>query len=205
MRRWTWIVIAVLGLGAAYWAWPLAAAAGIAAAAQRNDAEAVVSRVNFPALRRSLARQIAVAFLDSTGRGRKMGSIGRGMAGAAVTTVADAYVADLLTPATITAFLSQGKVGSGGRTVTVRQSLPGLSALIDGNLLSRVTGSYFEGPTRFVVPADGSAASADGEYRVHLRLHGLTWQLAGLDLPTSVLNEMARALGDPTAATASMP
>lgn len=208
MRRWTWAVIVLLALGAGYWGWALLAAAQLAQAAQRHDGPAVVSRVDFPALRRSLARQIALAFLDSTGRSRKMGALGRGMAGAAVTTVADAYVADLITPDTITTFLAEGRIGEAGgagRTVKLDRTVPSLSGLLGTNLLSRVTGSYFEGPTRFVVPAGGAGAPDGEDYRVHLRLHGLTWQLAGLDLPASVLDDMAHALGDPTAASASAP
>ena len=89
MRRW-WViggVIVVLGLG--YWAWPLAGAAQLASAVRSGDAGQVFDRVDVDGLRRSLARQIANAYLDASGKGKKLGAFGRSVAGGAVTTVAD--------------------------------------------------------------------------------------------------------------------
>ena len=93
MRRWIWIVGALVVIGLACWAWPLIGAAQLAQAAQSGNAADVVDRVDTGRLRRSLARQIAAAYLDTPGRGKKMASFGRSVPGAAITTVAYPYVA----------------------------------------------------------------------------------------------------------------
>ncbi len=183
-------------LGCAYWMWPLADAASLARAARENAAGEVIDRVDIPALRRSLARQIATAYLDASGKGGKLGTLGRGLAGAAATTVADPYVAELLTPANIVALLSEGKVNQvalNGHTLAVKETLPGLTDLSASDALARVTGSYFEGPTHFVVPVNPNAGPADA-VRVHLNLGGLRWRLSGIDLPPALVGAMARAV-----------
>ncbi len=194
MRRWLKIVGAVVVVGLAYWAWPLVGAAQLASTARGGDAAQVFDRVDVDALRRSLARQIATAYLDVTGKGKKMGAFGRSVAGAAVTTVADPYVAQLLTPDNVMALLSAGRVNQvklGDKTVAVRGDLPNFATLLDDHILSAVTGSYFDQIKDFVIPIDGGRG-ADDQYGVHMHLVGLTWKLGGLDLPSGVVNEMAR-------------
>lgn len=190
---------AVVVLGAAYWAWPLVGAAQLAATVRGGDPAEITAATDLPRLRHSLARQIARAYLTVSGKADKLGPTGRSLAGAAVTTVADPYVDELLTPGNIAALLSQGRIGQvklGDRTVAIKGgTLPTVSNLLDGNLLSTLTGSYFDAPTDFVVPVTGPAGTAD-QYGVHLRLDGLSWKLAGLDLPPALVEEMARSLLD---------
>lgn len=196
MRRWMWVCVVLAVLAMAYWVWPFVGAAQLARAAQGGDAQQVISRVDLPALRRSLARQIALAYLQATGRAQKMGAFGRSVAGAAATTVADPYVAELLTPENITALLGQGKIAHvtiGGRSVAIDRHLAGFTGLLDSNALTLVTGSYFDGIASFVLPAKGGAGR-DEDYRVHLRLDGLTWRLSGIDLPPAMVEEMARSI-----------
>ena len=204
MRRWVWIGGAIVVLGFAAWAWPLAGAAQLASTARSGDAGQLFDRIDVDGLRRSLARQIASAYLDASGKGRKMGAIGRSLAGAAVTTVADPYVAQLLTPDNVMALLTQGRVNDvtiGGRAVAVKGDLPRFTTLLGDHLLSAVTGSYYDQPKDFVIPVDGGHG-ADDQYGVHMHLVGLTWKLGGLDLPAPLVHEMARGIleGQPPAA-----
>lgn len=204
MRRWLVIVGVVVALGLAYWAWPLVGAAQLARTARSGDAGQVFERVDVDSLRRSLARQIAAAYLDATGKGKKMGSFERSIAGAAVTTVADPYVAQLLTPDNVMALLSKGRVNEvnvGGKPIAVKGDLPDFTTMLDGHLLSAITGSYFDQPKDFVIPVDGGRGAGD-QYGVHLHLVGLTWKLGGIDLPTPLVQEMARSIlaGQPQAA-----
>ena len=201
MPRWRWIIAVLVVLGAAYWAWPFLDAARLVRAARQGNSEAVIARVDLPALRRSLARQIAVAYLNATGKAEKMGAFGRSVAGAAATTVADPYLVELLTPENITALLGQGHINSikmGDKDIAVERDLPGFSSLFSANLLWLVTGSYFDGVTNFVIPATtgrGDPKTGQEEsYDVHLRLDGTTWRLSGIDLPEDMVAEMARAI-----------
>ncbi len=204
MRRWLLIVGVIVVMGLGYWSWPLVAAARLANSARSGDVAEVLDRVDVDGLRRSLARQIAAAYLDATGKGKKMGSFERSIAGAAVTTVADPYVAQLLTPDNIMALLSKGhinEVSLGGKPIAVKADLPNFTTLLDGHLIEALTGSYFDQPKDFVIPVEG-LHGADDQYGVHMHLVGLTWKLGGLDLPPSLVNEMARSIlaGQPPAA-----
>jgi hypothetical protein len=196
MRRWSWIIGILILIGLAMWSWPFVGAAQLAGAADRGDTEEVSARVNLPALRRSLARQIAGAYLEATGKAEKMGAFGRSVAGAAATTVADPYLAQLLTPENLTSLLGRGKVAAvtvQGRPVSVNQSLPHFPDLVRANAISALTGSYFDGIASFVIPVS-AGPNLDETYGIHLRLDGLTWKLAGLDLPKVVLDDMAKAV-----------
>lgn len=204
MRRWAWIIgILVIMIGS-YWAWPFFGAAQLASAAQSGNSAAVIERVDLPALRRSLARQIANAYLKVSGKAEKLGSLGRGLAGAAATTVADPYVADLLTPENITALVGQGRIGTvklGNKQVTISRDLPNFPELFRADVLSAVTGSSFDGIASFVIPIKTAGETAR-DYAVHLRLGGLTWRLSGVDLPPAIVEDMARAILDNEAAAA---
>ena len=196
MRRWIWIVGTLMIIGLAGWAWPLIGAAQLAEAAQTGNSADVVDRVDTDRLRRSLARQIAAAYLQATGRGKKMGSFGRSIAGAAITTVADPYVAELLTPANLMALLQNGRVNQvqlGQQTVAIKGGIPTFAGLLNGNWLSLVTGSYFDQVTDFVIPVDGGHG-VDDQFGVHMHLDGVTWKLGGLDLPATMVDEMARSI-----------
>ena len=61
MRNFIRAAIVLVILVAAYWGWALIGAAELASVASQGDAEAVMQRVDLPALRRSLASQIAHA------------------------------------------------------------------------------------------------------------------------------------------------
>lgn len=196
MRRWLVVVAVLVVAVAAYWAWPLVAAAELARTAKSGDAGQVFDRVDVDSLRRSLARQIAEAYLDASGKGKKMSAFGRSMAGAAVTTVADPYVAQLLTPDNVLALLSKGRVNPvslGGRPVAVKGDLPDFTTLLNDHVLSAVTGSYFDQLKDFVIPIDGGHGPGD-RYGVHMHLVGLGWKLGGLDLPAPLVGQMARSI-----------
>ncbi len=191
MRRWIWVCAGVAVAAVLYWAWPLVGAAQLAQAARQGDTAGVASRVDIPALRRSLARQIGFAYLRATGKADKLGTFGRSVAGAAVTTVADSYVADLLTPDNITALLGQGKISQvkvGDKSVVVDRQLSGFAS---GDMMSVLTGSYFDGLTSFVISVK---AGEDQTYAVHLHLRGLAWLLSGIDLPPAMVDDMAKSI-----------
>ena len=188
-------VLAVIAVG--YWGSAFLGAAQLAGAAQRGDAQEVIRRVDLPALRRSLARQIAWAYLKATGRADKMGAFGRSVAGAAATSVADPYIGELLTPENITALLGQGKIARvslGGREMAVDRQLPGFGGLLNSNVVALVTGSYFDTLTSFVIPVQSHSGTDTEDYYVHLRFNGLLWRLSGIDLPPAMVDDMAQSI-----------
>ena len=183
------VLVAIIAVVGAYWMWPYLGAFAIAEAAKRGDAGAVAARVDFPALRRSLAHQLIHAYLALSGRGDKMGALGRGMALAVGSTVADPYLTDLLNPDTLTGLIGKGHLASvkvDNRTIALDHSLPALPDLLGSDLATLVVSSYYDGLQSFVLHAGGN----DGDYGIHLHLSGFTWQVSGVDLPRSLVDRI---------------
>ena len=191
MRK-AWILIVILVALAALWAWPYYGAYSLAKAAERGDAPAVSAQVDFPNLRRSVARQIVRTYLRESGRGEKMGALGRGMAVAVGTTVAEPYLAELLSPDAITTLLGAGRmkpITVENRTIGFDGKLPSLPEVLSGQTAAVLLHSYYDGFISFVFNVADKDVGAD-DYGVHLRLNGLTWVLSGIDLPRNLLDRI---------------
>lgn len=195
----------VVFVGLALWAWPYMGAFTLAQAARRGDRADVAERIDGVALRRSLSRQLIRAYLEKSGKGRKLGSLGRGLAIAVGSNVADPYLAQLVTPDTITTLLGEGRfkpLTVENRTISFAERLPRLSDLFGSAGVAVVLGSYYDGVVDFVFNVPDRGAE-DEAYGVHLRLAGSTWKLSGVDLPRPVLDQivddiMAKEHADPT-------
>lgn len=191
MRR-LWIgLLACLAIG--YWLWPYAGAYAIARAATDHDTAALAEHVNEPALKRSLGRQIVAAYLAKSGRGEKLGSLGRGLANAVGTSIASPYLDQLLSPEALGALLAQGHIGDikvADRTIAIDHQVPSLAAVFQSHLTDVLLHSFYDGIAsfRFSIP---EPQGGDSDYGVHVRLSGLTWRLSGLDLPPDVLDRIA--------------
>jgi Protein of unknown function (DUF2939) len=182
--------VAVLILVAAYWGWALAGAAGLASAASRGDAQAVMERVDPEALIRSLSSQISRAYLDQNPELQKLLSQHRLGQGVVVNaTAAEMLLRAFLTPENIAALLNQGRVGflNGGADAGTPWRVPSLGEAFRAHPLRALMNSYFESPLGFVVRLD----SPDGWYGVHMNLSGATWRLSGLDIPEPVTARVA--------------
>ena len=189
MRR-LWIGLLAC-LAVAYWLWPYAGAYAIARAATNRDAAALAEHVNEPALKRSLGRQIVAAYLTKSGRGDKLGSLGRGLANAVGTSIASPYLDQLLSPDALGTLLARGHIGDitvGDRTIAIDRQVPSLPALFQSHIGDVLLHSFYDGIAsfRFSIPEPQG-----GNYGVHVRLSGLTWRLSGLDLPPDVLDRIA--------------
>ncbi len=189
-KRWVFLA-AALGC-AAWWIWPYFGAYALASAAARQDVDTVAARVDFKAVRGSLARQVARAYLRQSGRGQAMGDWQRGLVIAAGASMADPYLANLLSPDSLTSILGEGRlrpISIEGRTISFDQPLPKMPDLFGRKSLSVFFDSYFDGPTSFVFHATEEGSNS-GSYGVHMRLAGATWRLSGVDLPQSLLDKI---------------
>jgi hypothetical protein len=170
---------------AAYDAWPLVGAAQLATAAKSGNAEEVLKRVELPALRKDLTRQIVRAYLEATGRGPK-DTFGRNLAINVGTSIAEPYVAELLTPEHLTSLLRDGRIAGGAQpTLISAETLPNFSELLDSGLWTTFLRSRFDGWTSYFI--DVPAGKSGEPFGVHLHLVGTTWQLAGIELPKSLV------------------
>jgi Protein of unknown function (DUF2939) len=183
--------VALVILIVAYWAWALAGAAQLAAAAERGDAEALIERVDLQALIRSLSGQIARSFLDQNPQLRNSPPPRQGVFLNA--SAAEMLLRALLTPDNIAALLSQGRVGvlgAGGKDAGTAWGMPSLGEAFNARPLQVVMNSHFDGPRSFVVGLD----SPDGRYRVHMSLSGMTWLLSGVDIPEPIIARLAHLI-----------
>jgi Protein of unknown function (DUF2939) len=184
-------VVALVILIVVYWAWALAGAAQLAAAAERGDAEAVIERVDLQALIRSLSGQIARAFLDANPQLQNPPPPRPGVFLNA--SGAEMLLRALLTPKNIAALLNQGSVGVvgvGGKDAGTVWGMPSLGEAFNARPLQVVMNSHFDGPRSFVLGLD----SPDGRYRIHMNLSGLTWRMSGVDIPEPITARLARLI-----------
>ena len=187
MRKFVLTAIVLVAVFAAYWVWALVGAAELASAASRGDAEAVMQRVDLPALMQSLSGQIVRAYLVQNPQFRKLLSVEQGFVGSAAAGAFNALLREVLTPETIAALLNEGRAPNSGPSIP---RLPPLGAAFRNGPLQALTNSYFDGPLSFVVSVRG----AEGRYDVHLHLSGTTWRLSGLDIPEEMSAQLAREI-----------
>lgn len=187
---WAFVVISIALIS--YSAWALVGAAELVVTAQSAAPNALVQRIDLPALRRSLAHQIVAAYLRQDEKLSKMSGMARGFAGSVGTTVADSMLQDLLTPDSIAAMLKDGHFGSEKDHKGPSVQVPRVGSIGTTQAITTILNSYFDGPMSFVVPIAGGAEG----YGVHLRLEGTTWMLSGLDLPASLVDRLAREVSE---------
>jgi hypothetical protein len=81
LRKFISAVVALVVLVAAYWGWALVGAAQLVSVASQGNAQAVMQRVDLPALRRPLNGQIAHAYLGQNPQFKRLLSIEQGFVG----------------------------------------------------------------------------------------------------------------------------
>jgi Protein of unknown function (DUF2939) len=173
---------------------PYVALYSFAKAAQARDATAIGERVDFPAVRISLAKQLAAAYLRATGADKTAtsGSL-TASAGAALL---DPLIAAYLTPqAMIDLFAGQGPSAS---AAVPRFELPFDPADISFERLKQLfLVSEMRGFRVFMV-ALPYQNPPDERFRLLMRLtgpgEGFTWRVVGLDLPDSVKDRVVAEL-----------
>jgi hypothetical protein len=193
MRMVVRAAVALLILVAAYWGWALAGTAQLGLAASRGDAQAVMERVDLQALIRSLSSQIARALLDRNPELQKLQSLPRNVFLNA--SAAEMLLRALLTADNIAALLNQGRLSgqsASGQETGKLLNMPSLGGALHARPLEVLLHSYFTGPRSFVVGLN----SPDGRYCLHLNLSGLTWRLAGVDMPEPAAARIARLIAE---------
>ena len=157
--RWAVIICAVALL--IYGASPYFSFWRFTAAVRSRDAAAISARVDFPAVRASLKRQLVARFANKASSQKRWGNLGP--------TLIDAIIDAYITPEGIAALLSNPEALKNLKAPREFHFEFGNSAD-----LSKVKYAFFTGPRSFVVDRDG----------IKLRFHFTTsgWQLYDLDL-----------------------
>ncbi|MGF9763980.1 DUF2939 domain-containing protein [Microvirga sp. 0TCS3.31] len=185
--RWTFRISFLLLLGwAIFMVSPFVALYDLSKAVQARDVARLTERINFNALRVSLARQILGEYLktqDISERDRQLAA----QAGAAAL---NPVLEGLLTPQAVIDLLEDGQLqqlqreGTGGPAI--RFDPGSLRQAWQIFILSESQG--FRAITIPLTPDE----PRDQQFRVTLRLSGATWRMTGIDLPASLQKELRR-------------
>jgi Protein of unknown function (DUF2939) len=159
--RFRWLVLIGILLLLVYGASPYFSFWRFTAALRSGDSAALISRMDFPAIRASLKKQLVARFTQGTTGHRRWNNLGPTL----IDQIVDAYV----TPEGIAALISNPEV---------LKSLkhPQQFRLPTGKAedWSKVKHAFFTGPRTFVVEREG--------IKLRFRFTGLGWKLYDLDL-----------------------
>jgi Protein of unknown function (DUF2939) len=170
---------------ALYLASPLVALHSIQSAVQTKDAVALTERIDFPALRRSLTRQIVEEYLKLTGKKFPLHAMGKRLA----VSVADPVVARLMTVRALLDLFGKGDAGQKAKLPIERA--PFTSSSFE-SLWRLWLNCDYRGRSFYVyLPPKKSRAE---QFRVQLRLIDWRWRIAGLDLPEDLKEHLAKEL-----------
>jgi hypothetical protein len=210
--RWTIRLGAALALlWVAYAISPYVAAYRLAAAVQARDVEAIKTRVNFRAVRLSLAKQILAIYLTTTGGGGTSEATAHQLASAAVE-IAEPLMAQLLSPEVLLDLLDDGWPQSivaekpadapvpghagappaSGAPQPVQPARIGLGSprLTWRDLLVMVDTRGFR---KFYLTLPG-ALGPESRVRLYFRFGPWFWRLYGVELPTTLARRLADEL-----------
>ena len=161
MKLIRWLIIICVILLLVYGASPYFSFWRFRAAVQSRDAAAISSRVDFPAVRASLKKQLVARFANRTNSHKRWGNLGPSL----IDAIIDAYI----TPEGIAQLLSNPEA------LRNLQAPREFHFELGKNLnLSNVKYAFFIGPRNFVVDRDG--------IKLRFRFTGTGWKLFDLDL-----------------------
>jgi hypothetical protein len=178
---------ALLVVWAAYFSSPYVSFYRLGKAMQARDVSQLERRVNFPALRASIARQVIPAYLSATGRdGEAKLARNQAVAGLGVT-VADPILAQYISPQALADFLADPRAEMGEPGLSGGASELRLTSLGDAWRLFTTARARGFRRVVFTLPLD---KPADQQFRLEMRLRGFGWQLVGVELPQPILRRL---------------
>jgi hypothetical protein len=188
--RWTLRIAAILAvLLLAYAIWPVVGFFRIASAIEARDAAALSELVDFRALRKNLTKQVVAAYIELTGKEKKLGLLGKGLAVGIGTSYAEPLVAQLLNEKTLIDLLTKGEGGDG---IKVPAEFAPFSANATKSGWQTWWASEYGLGDYYVYLPPGKPL--DKQFKVKLSLTDLQWKLAGIDLPEPMRVELAQKL-----------
>ena len=191
------IVIALVLAWAIYFVSPYVSLYGLAKAVEVRDVAEIERRVNFRAVRVSIAKQLIPAYLVATGRESELkGARGQAVVGIGAT-IADPLIARYISPAALADLLVDPRRGADGRGAKDGAAIGLNSAYGAWRLFATAQTRGFR-VVSFAVPVD---RPADEQFRLRMRIKDLGWRLVGIDLPKPVLERLVQELirSNPTA------
>jgi hypothetical protein len=182
--RWAlWLTLSFLILLAVYIASPMVALHSIASAVEARDAATLTERIEFPAVRRSLTKQIMATYRRLTGKTLPIGAIGRRFA----ISVADPVVARMVTVQALLDLFGRGKAGRGARLHI--ESAPFTRNAFTSIWRVWLNSDYLGRDVYFNLPPERSRKD---QFAVHLRPIHWRWKIVGIELPEELQERLAQ-------------
>jgi hypothetical protein len=188
--RWTLRISFLLFLAwAIFMVSPFVALYDLSKAIEARDVDRITARVNFNALRVSLARQILGEYLKT----QDLDGLGQQAAAQAGTAVLNPVLEELITPQAVMDLLDDGHLqqatGTQGRNGSFFPL--GFDAASLGKAWRTFIMSETQGFRAITIPFPVDEPK-DEQFKVTLRLRGTTWRLTGIDLPEPLKEELIK-------------
>ncbi len=198
--RWTFRISFLLFLAwAIFMVSPFVALYDLSKAVEARNLDRITERVNFNALRVSLARQILGEYLKT----QDLDGLGQQAAAQAGTAVLNPVLEELITPQAVIDLLKDGQLqqaagpqGGNGLFFPLRFDAPSLGKAWRTFIMSESQG--FRAIT-IPLPVD---EPKERQFKITLRLRYATWRLTGIELPEPLKEELIKRA---SAATKSRP
>jgi hypothetical protein len=197
MRSISGVVLGAFLLWLVYILSPLFALASLAHSVRAGDVAAVEARIDVKALRTSLARQVGQAYMRATGAQKDQGATQQ-FGAAAAAAIVDPLLAPYLTPAALMEMIKTGRVPGAPEGLAA-----GTRGVVDDLDLGRMLnlevarGLFFASEWRgfraflLALPLDQPMPE---RFRLEMQLSGLTWKVAGLELPAAVRDRIVQQI-----------
>jgi hypothetical protein len=188
--RWTLRISFLLFLAwAIFMVSPFVALYDMSRAIEARDMDRITERVNFNALRVSLARQILGEYLKT----QDLDGLGQQAATQAGTAVLNPVLEELITPQAVIDLLDDGQLqratGTQGRNGSFFPL--GFDAASLGKAWRTFIMSETQGFRAITIPLPADEPR-DKQFKITLRLRGTTWRLTGIDLPEPLKDELIK-------------
>lgn len=181
MRRLLTILLTLTIMLALYVGTAVLSLKALIADLRRGDTAAIMSHVDLPRLRDSLAQQIVRTYFTRIEQTRPVKNVER----VAAPTVVDALLAQWLTPENVTRMLQSGTLPALGHSTTPVIAIPPLSGAGLESTLRILARLRPKSPVQLQVLLDDGAEAA-----IRLHFEGTHWKLSGIDLPAPVLHTL---------------
>jgi hypothetical protein len=186
-----WIVRVIAGLfvlWAAFFISPYVSFYRLAKAVEAKDTAALTERINFKAVRASIAAQVIPAYLIATGRENELkGQRGQAVIGIGAS-IADPILSEYISPEKIADFLANPRTlpgepqgGSGIRVASLRDAWL---------LFATAQTRGFRAISFAVPPGEG----AHDQFSLQMRIRGLGWRLVGVRVPKRILDRLVEEI-----------
>ncbi len=192
MRWFVGITIVLVLLILLYLGSAASSLASLAQAARDADGAPILQKTDMKALSHSLTDQIVRAYLERVGAIRRISPLEKTLVSTYGATIADAMVAKMLTLDKLIQLLRNGKI-EGVPELRSFTGMPPLADLHTDNWFSLLGRINFINPVLLGIRIS-EASDPDSYAAINLHAEGLSWKLAGIELPKKVARDLAASL-----------